>query len=94
MALGSEGATRVHQQVENLHSMGVLDDDAFEQLKTVMVAGHDGAHPHLPKPSPERAGILLELMIRSCTPSPCATSCVRRAIPPPSPRRHRDRLAE
>ena len=27
-----------------------------------MLAGHDGAHPHLPKLSAERAAVLLELI--------------------------------
>jgi len=42
--------------------MGVIDEEAFDQLKQIMLTGHDGAHPHLPKLSPERAGVLLELM--------------------------------
>jgi hypothetical protein len=42
--------------------MAEIDEDAFQILKTIVIAGHDGAHPHLPALSPERAGVLLELM--------------------------------
>ena len=59
--LGSEGSTKVQQQLENLRKMGVVEDEGFEQLKAIMLAGHDGAHPHLPKLSAERAAVLLEL---------------------------------
>ena len=47
--LGSEGSTKVQQQLENLRKMGVVEEEGFEQLKAIMLAGHDGAHPHLPK---------------------------------------------
>lgn len=60
--LGSEGTSKVQQQVENLKEMGVVDEEAFEQLRQIMLAGHDGSHPHLPRVSPERAAILLELV--------------------------------
>ncbi len=60
--IGSEGTSRVQRQIENLHSMGVVDEDAFTELSAIMLIGLDGAHPHLPKLSPERASILLELM--------------------------------
>jgi hypothetical protein len=42
--------------------MTQIDDETFEVLKTIVIAGHDGAHPHLPALTPERAEILLELM--------------------------------
>ena len=42
--------------------MGVVDDDAFAQLKVIMLAGHDGAHPNLASLSQDRATILLELV--------------------------------
>ena len=62
IVLGSEGTNKVQQQVENLKEMGVVEEETFEQLKQIMLAGHDGSHPHLPKISPERAAILLELV--------------------------------
>ena len=59
--LGSEGSTKIQQQLENLYQMEVVEEETFEQLKAIMLAGHDGAHPHLPKLSAERADVLLEL---------------------------------
>lgn len=60
--LGTEGSTRVQKQIKDLHEMGVVDDDVFSQLQIIMVSGHDGAHPHLPKLNEERSAVLLELM--------------------------------
>ena len=60
--LGAEGTTKVEGQLKDLKGMGVIDEEAFDQLKQIMLTGHDGAHPYLPKLSPERAGVLLELM--------------------------------
>jgi hypothetical protein len=62
MVLGAEGSTKVQGQLLDLREMGVIDEEALEQLRTIMLSGHDGAHPHLPKLSPERAAVLLELM--------------------------------
>jgi hypothetical protein len=45
-----------------LKSTGTVDDQTFDVLKIIVIAGHDGAHPHLPALSPDRAEILLELM--------------------------------
>jgi len=42
--------------------MDQVDSETFETLKSIIIAGHDGAHPHLPELSPDRAQILLELM--------------------------------
>jgi len=60
--LGAEGSSKVQAQLQDLKNMGVADDETFEQLHAVMLAGHDGAHPHLPALSPARAAILLQLM--------------------------------
>ena len=60
--LGSEGSTKVQQQLDNLRQMGIVEGEDFEQLKVIMLAGHDGAHPHLPKLSAERSAVLLELI--------------------------------
>ena len=59
--LGGEGSTKVQQQLEDMRQMGVVEEEGFEQLKAIMLAGHDGAHPHLPKLSAERAAVVLEL---------------------------------
>ena len=42
--------------------MGIIDKEEFVQLKRIMIDGHDGAHPHLPKLNEKRASILLDLM--------------------------------
>ena len=60
--LGSEGSTKVQQQLDDLRQMGVVEGEAFKQLKVIMLAGHDGVHPHLAKLSAERAAVLLELI--------------------------------
>ena len=59
--LGSEGSTKIQQQLETLRQMEIVKKEAFEQLKAIMLAGHDGAHPHLPKLSAARAAVVLEL---------------------------------
>lgn len=60
--LGAEGKDKVFNQLEDIKHTASLDDDTYDLLKQVIVSGHDGAHPHLPRLSPQRAGILLELM--------------------------------
>jgi hypothetical protein len=61
-ALGADGKDKVLKQIEDLKTVAQVDDETFEVLKTIVIAGHDGAHPHLPSLSPERAEVLLELM--------------------------------
>lgn len=60
--LGAKGKDKVQKQLEELKEIAPIDDDTYEILEQIIIAGHDGAHPHLPKLSPERAKILLELM--------------------------------
>jgi len=62
--LGAEGKNKVLKQLKDAKAMaeGEIDEDTFEVLQQIIIAGHNGAHPHLPKLSPERAAILLELM--------------------------------
>lgn len=60
--LGAVGTTKVQAQLEELKNMGVTDDETFNQLRAIMLSGHDGAHPHLPALSPARAAVLLQLM--------------------------------
>ena len=61
-ALGADGTSKVQAQLTELKDMGVADEETFQQLHQIMLAGHDGAHPHLPALSPARAAILLQLM--------------------------------
>jgi Domain of unknown function (DUF4145) len=61
-SLGAEGSDRVSRQVDDLKSTADVDQETFDVLKAIVIAGHDGAHPHLPALSADRAEILLELM--------------------------------
>ncbi|HZF57408.1 MAG TPA: DUF4145 domain-containing protein, partial [Rubrobacter sp.] len=60
--LGAKGKDKVLNQLRDLKDMAAVDDETFEILQQVIIAGHDGAHPYLPTLSEKRAGILLELM--------------------------------
>jgi len=60
--LGANGTDKVLNQLKDLKAMAEIDDDTFSVLKQIVVDGHDGAHPHLPKINPQRASVLLELM--------------------------------
>jgi hypothetical protein len=60
--LGAAGKDKVLDQLKEIKETAALDDDTFSILQQVVISGHDGAHPHLPRLSPERAAILLELM--------------------------------
>ncbi len=61
-ALGAQGKDKVQQQIQDLKELAGLDDETFDLLKTIVLAGHDGSHPHLPALSPARAEVLLELI--------------------------------
>jgi hypothetical protein len=60
--LGAQGTSKVQKQLQDLKEMGAADEETFEQLRQIMLSGHDGAHPHLPKLSQERAAVLMQLM--------------------------------
>lgn len=60
--LGGEGNDRVLRQVEDLRSIAQVDEETFQTIKAIVIAGHDGVHPHLPLLSAGRAEVLLELM--------------------------------
>lgn len=60
--LGAPGKDRVHAQLKEIRDTAALDDETFAILEQVIISGHDGAHPHLPRLWPERAAVLLELM--------------------------------
>jgi len=61
-SLGVEGTTKVQNQLNDLKATGAVDGETFDVLWQVVLSGHDGAHPHLPKMTAERAAVLLELM--------------------------------
>ncbi len=60
--LGAPGKDKVKHQLIELKKMTNLDDDTYDILQQIIISGHDGAHPHLPKLSEDRAAVLLELM--------------------------------
>jgi len=60
--LGAEGKDKVLNQLKDLKDMAQVDEETFALLKQIVIDGHDGAHPHLPKLNADRAAILLELM--------------------------------
>lgn len=59
---GSKGKDKVKEQIKEMKELVDIDDETYDILKQVIIDGHDGAHPHLPILSPERASTLLELM--------------------------------
>jgi hypothetical protein len=61
-AFGAEDTSKVQNQLKELEAMGVADAETFAQLHEIMLSGHDGAHPHLPSLSADRAEVLLHLM--------------------------------
>ncbi len=60
--LGAKGKDKVIKQINDLKGMIDIDDETFNTLEQIIIAGHDGTHPHLPKLSAERGAVLLELM--------------------------------
>lgn len=60
--LGAEGKTKVQLQLKEMKDIADIDDETFDILKQMMIDGHDGAHPHLPELSAERAAILLSML--------------------------------
>lgn len=44
-ALGAEGKDKVLKQLKEVRETAGIDDETFEILKQVIIAGHDGAHP-------------------------------------------------
>jgi Domain of unknown function (DUF4145) len=60
--LGAGGTDKVMNQLKDLKELTQIDDDTFAALKQIIIDGHDGAHPHLPKLGTARAAVLLELM--------------------------------
>ena len=60
--LGAQGSDKVQNQVNDLRAVIDIDEETIEVLQSIIIAGHDGAHPHLPELSSVRAEILFELM--------------------------------
>lgn len=60
--LGATGKDKVANQLKEIKETAALEDEMYDMLFQIIISGHDGAHPHLPKLSKERAAVLLELM--------------------------------
>lgn len=61
-ALGATGGDKVLSQLKELKELAEINDETFAILRQIIIDGHDGAHPHLPKLNEARAAVLLELM--------------------------------
>jgi len=62
MNLGSGATTKVKQQIDEAVKLTNLDEEWHALMLQIMLAGHDGSHPHLPEMNPARAGIALQLL--------------------------------
>lgn len=60
--MGAESSTKVQAQIEEMANAAGLDDETERIAIEIMLAGHDGSHPHLPDVNSDRAAILLELV--------------------------------
>ena len=60
--LGADATTRVKNQIEDMMRITGLEDDWKELAFQIMLSGHDGAHPHLPEMTSDRASVLLSLL--------------------------------
>jgi hypothetical protein len=60
--LGASGTDKVQKQLLEAKETAGIDEETYAGLKEIMICGHDGAHPHLPDVSPERAAVLVEIV--------------------------------
>lgn len=60
--LGADATTRVKSQIEEMIELTGLGEEWEELALQIMLSGHDGAHPHLPEVSADRAVVLLSLL--------------------------------
>jgi hypothetical protein len=61
-SLGAESSTKVQAQINEMAQLADLDAETKTIAIEVMLAGHDGSHPHLPDVNSDRAVVLLSLM--------------------------------
>ena len=60
--LGANGSTKVQKQISEMLELMGLDTEWEEMTKQIMLTGHDGAHPQLPKVDLDRSMVLLSLL--------------------------------
>lgn len=60
--LGAVGTDKVSRQLVEVKEAAGVDDEDFFALKQIIIDGHDGAHPHLPEVTKDRASLLIEMM--------------------------------
>ncbi len=61
-SLGVEGSTKVQAQIREMAELTGLDQETKDLAVEIMLAGHDGSHPHLPDVNADRAAVLLSLL--------------------------------
>ncbi|HEY1313498.1 MAG TPA: hypothetical protein VGE92_06465 [Steroidobacteraceae bacterium] len=60
--LGERGKLELFDSLQEVRSLAELDDDTFAALRSVLFGSDSDPWPHQPDISPERAGVLLEVM--------------------------------
>jgi len=60
--LGAVGSSKVQKQILEAKEAADLDDETFAGISQAVLDGHDGAHPHLPTVTPQRAAVLVSVM--------------------------------
>jgi hypothetical protein len=60
--LGAEASTKVKNQVQEMAAATGLEQEWVDLVLEVMLAGHDGSHPHLPALDGERSAVILSLL--------------------------------
>jgi hypothetical protein len=60
--LGESGKLELFDSLQEVRSLAELDDDTFAALRGVLFGSDSDPWPHQPEMSPERAGVLLEVM--------------------------------
>ena len=60
--LGAEASTKVKSQLLEAFKLGEIAEETQTVAMAIMLAGHDGSHPHLPGIDEPRARVLFELL--------------------------------
>jgi hypothetical protein len=60
--LGERGKLELFDSLQGIRTLAELDDDTFAAVRAVLFGSDSDPWPHQPDLSPERAGVLLEIM--------------------------------